>query len=235
MADRQPQLSVIIVNVNTRDLLAACLESVAKQDVSDTVEVIVVENGSTDGSTEMVRQSFPFCKLIRLDETIGFGAANNVGAKSSTAPMLLFLNSDTEVHAGALGELLSALQDRPECGVAGGLISDSVGERSASTPTSTGPVTTRLAASTGLRGPTFGSAGGSSSNWEASTSASSCTAKIRISAIAPASWAKGVGTSLLGRSPTTGASLRSHAHARGCSTRHSTISRASTTGHPDSG
>ena len=149
MADRQPLLSVIIVNVNTRDLLFACLESLASQDILDALEVIVVENGSTDGSPEMVRRSFPFCKLVRLDETIGFGAANNVGAKSSTGPLLLFLNSDTEVHAGSLGELLQAINERPECSVAGGIIRDSHGELEHSTgcfPTLAAMVFNRLSA-----------------------------------------------------------------------------------------
>jgi len=124
MADLSPRLSVIIVNVNTRDLLAACLESLTRQDVLGALELIVVENGSTDGSAEMVRQRYPACKLVRMEETVGFGAANNVGARNSTAPLLLFLNSDTEVHAGSLGELLGALGEHPEWGVAGGMIRD---------------------------------------------------------------------------------------------------------------
>lgn len=91
------------------------------------MEVVVVDNGSSDGSSEMVRRSFPFCKLIRLDETVGFGMANNIGAGASSAPILLFLNPDTFVYKDSLNRLLRRLEADPGCGIAGGMIFDADG------------------------------------------------------------------------------------------------------------
>ena len=128
-----PRLSVIIVNTNTRNWLETCLKSLEKQDIFNTIEVVVVENGSTDGSAEMVSQNFPTYKLIQLDETIGFGQANNRGAQNSTAPILLFLNPDTMVCEKSLGAFLPVFEEHPQCGAAGGIVYDGDGELECST------------------------------------------------------------------------------------------------------
>ena len=123
-----PRLSVIIVSVNVRAWLERCLRSLEKQDVFDDVEVVVVDNGSSDGSGEMVKWTFPYCKLIHLDDTVGFGLANNIGARHCTAPILLFLNPDTIVCTGSLNVMLLRLEEHPLCGVAGGKIFDGEGK-----------------------------------------------------------------------------------------------------------
>ena len=128
-----PLLSVVIVNTNTRDWLQGCLESLEKQDVFDRIQVVVVDNASSDGSEEMVRSDYSFCDLVQLEETVGFGQANNAGARRATAPLILLLNQDTVVREGSLRELIELLEEHPRCGVAGGLVYDGDGELERST------------------------------------------------------------------------------------------------------
>ena len=133
MTNRTPRLSVIIVNLNTAPWLWRCLAALQSQDVLADIEVVVVDNASTDGVAEQLERRFDFCKLVRLEETVGFGQANNIGTQHATAPLMLFLNPDTEVHPGALGEMLERLETSPECGIAGGLIYDGAGNLERST------------------------------------------------------------------------------------------------------
>ncbi len=128
MSDTPPLLSVIVVNVNTRNWLKPCLESLEEQDIFESLEVVVVDNGSTDGSADMVRRNFPACKLVQLDKTVGFGMANNIGVPHSTAPVLLFLNPDTILRENSLPVMLLRFEEYSQCGVAGGIIFDDEGE-----------------------------------------------------------------------------------------------------------
>ena len=127
MPDSTPLLSVVIVNTNTREWLQGCLQSLEKQDVFDRIQVVVVDNASTDGSAAMMRKDFPSCELVQLDETVGFGQANNAGARHAGAPLLLLLNQDTVVREGSLREFIELLEEHPRCGVAGGLVYDGEG------------------------------------------------------------------------------------------------------------
>ena len=130
-----PRLAIIIVNFNARDWLEKCLRSIYTQDIARQLEVIVVDSASTDDSVAMMRREFPCCKCIESQENLGFGRGNNVGAEQSVAPILLFLNPDTEVSTGALGDLLQFMEEHPDYGAAGGKIFDGDGEleRSAGT------------------------------------------------------------------------------------------------------
>jgi len=96
------RLSIIIVNWNTKELLSACLKSLHGDSAGSSMEVIVVDNGSADGSPEMVAREFPEVKLVRLEHNRGFSAGNNVGLKYASGEYLLLLNSDTEVRGDAL-------------------------------------------------------------------------------------------------------------------------------------
>ena len=87
-------LTVIIVSWNVRELLRRCLESLAL--ARGTMDVIVVDNASTDGSPDMVRTDFPHAHLVRNDANRGFPAANNQGLSLSQGRSLLLLNPDTE-------------------------------------------------------------------------------------------------------------------------------------------
>ena len=151
-----PRLAVIIVNYNTREWLARCLRSLERQSIRDEIEIIVVDNASSDGSIDEVRDEFPGCNLVSLDENIGLGAANNVGARLATAPTLLILNPDTELPPGALEEFLQVFERSCEVAIAGGTIHDGDGELERSTgsfPTLVSLVLDRLlAALPALRG-----------------------------------------------------------------------------------
>ena len=127
MSDTLPLLSVIIVSVDTREWLKPCLESLGEQDIFESIEVVVVDNGSSDGSADMVRHNFPAVRLIRLEKTVGFGTANNFGAKHSVAPVLLFLNPDTRLREGSLSAMLLRFAQQPDRGIAGGMVFDGQG------------------------------------------------------------------------------------------------------------
>ncbi len=87
--------SLIIVNYNTKEFLKNCLNSVLKHSLVGELEIIVVDNNSSDGSVEMIRNDFNSCvKLIANNRNIGFGPANNQGAKEAAGEFLFFLNSD---------------------------------------------------------------------------------------------------------------------------------------------
>ncbi len=110
-------ISVLVVNHDGREHLRRCLERLAAQE--DTyVEVIVVDNASTDGSALMVREAFPACRLIALDHNVGFGAANNVAAEAARGDRLLLLNSDAWLEDGALPRLAAALDADPRLALA---------------------------------------------------------------------------------------------------------------------
>jgi len=111
-------LSIIIVNYNTRDYLARCLESLAE--ISGiSVEIIVVDNASKDLSVEMVRQRFPEAMVIANAENRGFAKANNQAIAVSKGRYLYFLNPDAEVRRGALAAMISHLERHPDIGLAG--------------------------------------------------------------------------------------------------------------------
>ncbi len=115
-------LSIIIVNWNTRDLLAACLESVAAEIArmgEGEAETFVVDNASTDGSPEMVQEDFPWVRLIRNTENVGFARANNQAIRLAQGRYLLLLNSDTCLHAGSLQTLVDFMDAHPAAGAAG--------------------------------------------------------------------------------------------------------------------
>lgn len=88
-------VSIIIVNYNTKDLTRNCLRSVFEQTKGIDFEVIVSDNGSTDGSIEMIRTEFPQVVLIENNENLGFGTANNRALKVAKGKYVFYLNSDT--------------------------------------------------------------------------------------------------------------------------------------------
>lgn len=113
-----PDLSVIIVSYNTRDILCRCLDELASAGVGFDVEVIVVDNGSTDGTLEMLAGR-PDVTLHANDTNGGFAAANNQGLRMARAPYALLLNSDAFIGRDALTRGLTLLRGRPAVGLAG--------------------------------------------------------------------------------------------------------------------
>lgn len=114
-------VSIIILNYNTKDLLLACLASIAKAKDSNTWEVIVLDNASTDGSFEAVKNeklNLKSLKIIQNEKNLGFAAGNNVGIRQAKGTYILLLNSDTEVSANTITETKSFLDEHPEAGAA---------------------------------------------------------------------------------------------------------------------
>ena len=115
-------LSIIIVNWNTRELLAGCLRSLPKGAGAferSGIEIFVVDNASSDGSADMVREQFPSVRLIENTENVGFARANNQALREAKGAQLLLLNPDTVVTEGALDRLQHVLVGRLEVGIVG--------------------------------------------------------------------------------------------------------------------
>jgi GT2 family glycosyltransferase len=107
-----PNLSVVIVNYNTCDLLRACLASLTQSTLP--VEIIVVDNASSDGSAAMVRAEFPAIKLLAQANNTWFCGGNNLGIAAAQGEFVLLLNPDTVVPADALHQMVTYAQAHPE-------------------------------------------------------------------------------------------------------------------------
>lgn len=112
-------VSVIIVSWNTRELLRGCLESVYMDTRDASLEVIVVDNASEDGSADMVETAFPAAKVIRSASNAGFAAGNNAGMRAATGRWMLLLNSDTVVRDGAIDKTVECAERRADAGLVG--------------------------------------------------------------------------------------------------------------------
>jgi GT2 family glycosyltransferase len=119
-------LSVIIVSFNARADLERCLESLRAAPPTVDYEIIVVDNGSTDGSVEAARR-FSGVRVIEAGANLGFARANNVGIRASSGVNLLLLNSDTVVSPGSLDRLLDELGGDPSVAVVGPRLVDGDG------------------------------------------------------------------------------------------------------------
>ncbi len=114
-----PDLSVLIVNWNVRDLLRDCLRSIDAGRGGLALEVIVVDNASADGSAGMVAAEFPWVMLIPCAENVGFARGNNIALARARGRALLLLNPDTVIVGDALPALLATLATQPDVGVVG--------------------------------------------------------------------------------------------------------------------
>ncbi len=116
---KNPDLSIILVNYNTRDHLRQCLASLFEMESGPSCELFVIDNGSEDDSVEMVREQFPDVDLIVNEENLGFSRANNQGIRSSTGRNVLLLNTDTVVQPNAIETMFGFLNENPHVGVVG--------------------------------------------------------------------------------------------------------------------
>lgn len=113
-------LSIIIVSWNVRELLRSCLNSILNTPIEPyTVEVIVVDSASVDGSAEIVRSNYPQVKLLALSENVGFTRGNNLGLAQADGRYLMLLNPDTEVIGSALAQLMTYMDANPTVGIVG--------------------------------------------------------------------------------------------------------------------
>jgi len=114
---KTPDLSVVILTWNTVDLTMACLAALeAERAPRYTREVIVVDNGSVDGTAAAVRERFPDVRLVRNEDNRYYAAGNNQGAQAARGKWVCLLNSDTEVREGALDSLVDFLEQHPDYG-----------------------------------------------------------------------------------------------------------------------
>ncbi len=110
-------VTVAVVSWNTATLLAECLRSLEPEVEAGRAEVWVVDNGSTDGSPELVEREFPRIHLLRPERNLGYGAAVNLVAARTESPWIAAANSDVELSEGALAALLEAGQAEPRVGI----------------------------------------------------------------------------------------------------------------------
>ena len=112
-------LSIVIVARNTKDLLAGLLSSIDADRSLEaaTKEVIVVDNGSTDGTDDLITSQFPRAVYVRNPENRGFAAAANMGLRRSTGEFVLFLNSDTRLLPGEMIKMLAFMEKDPSIGI----------------------------------------------------------------------------------------------------------------------
>ena len=114
------ELSIIIVSFNTQEILTDCVNSVVKYTKDLRYEIIIVDNGSQDGSLERIKElenNFSQVSLINAQNNLGFGKANNLGAVKAKGDYLLFLNSDTLIFDNAIKESIDKLKKIPGYGV----------------------------------------------------------------------------------------------------------------------
>jgi GT2 family glycosyltransferase len=116
MTDR-PLASVVIPNWNGAHHLPVCLDALRAQTYPN-VEILLVDNGSTDGSHALVEEQYPEVRLLALDRNLGLTGANNVGFAAARGEILISLNNDTEADQRFVEALAAALQEHPEAGMA---------------------------------------------------------------------------------------------------------------------
>ena len=119
-------IAVVVVNYESGPALLRCVEG---WQADGAAEVVIVDNGSRDGSVERVRTRFPDLEVVVPGENLGYGSAANRGVAAAASPMILVCNPDLDVRPGALAALAGALDQDPECAMVGPMIRTSGGER----------------------------------------------------------------------------------------------------------
>jgi GT2 family glycosyltransferase len=113
------KISIVIVNYNVKDFLHKCLETIEIASGELTVETIVVDNNSSDGSLDYLKPKFPNVDFISLEENIGFGRANNIGFEKASGDYILVLNPDTEIKGNTLSHMLEYMESNKQVGISG--------------------------------------------------------------------------------------------------------------------
>ncbi len=113
------RVSVIIVTYNSSRVIGECLSSLAFDAQAGTIDVIVVDNASADGTPDLVRREFPWVRLIAGNENLGYSKGVNIGIREARARYLFILNPDTVVKRGAMARLVDFMDENPAVGIAG--------------------------------------------------------------------------------------------------------------------
>jgi N-acetylglucosaminyl-diphospho-decaprenol L-rhamnosyltransferase len=128
MTDRKPAsesgaaavtLSIIVPSYNARELLADCLQSIYQNPPSEPYEIIVIDDASADGTSDMVRARFPGVRLLTNEVNCHYATSNNRAVKIARGQFLYLLNSDTIVLPKALDQMVTFLREHPEAGAVG--------------------------------------------------------------------------------------------------------------------
>lgn len=127
-----PEVSIVIINWNTRDLLLHCIKCIYETRGALDLEVIVVDNASSDDSLVVLRKHFPCVYIIANERNVGFARANNQGVSASRAPYVLLLNSDAFLMPGALQVMLDLLMREPRAALIGAQLLNTDGSFQAS-------------------------------------------------------------------------------------------------------
>ncbi len=115
----QCDISIVIVNYNVKDFLKQCLESIRAASKTLSVETIVVDNDSQDGSVEFLKPLYPEVRFIASKENLGFGRANNIGFDVSNGKYILILNPDTVINEDTLDVMFEYMEKNPQIGISG--------------------------------------------------------------------------------------------------------------------
>jgi GT2 family glycosyltransferase len=118
-----PELSAIVVNWNQADYLRVCLRSL-EENAPPGIEIVVVDNGSSDGSQRMIKQLFPSVHLVESDRNLGWVEGIHEGVRHSKGRILFLLNNDTEIARGCIEAILQEFERRPEVAVVGCRVRD---------------------------------------------------------------------------------------------------------------
>lgn len=113
------KLSVIILCWNDRKVIEDCLRSIYANTRSTEFEVIVSDNGSTDGSVDLIRKAYPQIRVLENGQNLRFAKANNVGIRASSGEYVLILNPDTIIHNGTLDRMIAFADEHPDVGAFG--------------------------------------------------------------------------------------------------------------------
>jgi GT2 family glycosyltransferase len=113
-------LSIALVNWNNRDYLEGCLESIEAAQLPFCYEIVVADNGSTDGSQQMLAQRFPFVKIVQNEGNVGVARGNNQCIRNSSGRYIYVLNNDTEVNRESVEAMVRFLDEHPAAGAVGG-------------------------------------------------------------------------------------------------------------------
>jgi GT2 family glycosyltransferase len=114
------ELSIVIVNFNTREMIVECLRSIEAQTRDTTYEIVIVDNMSTDGSADVIRCKFPNVRLLASATNLGFARANNLAISHARGRRILLLNPDTLILEQAIDRLMSFSREHPSNGIWGG-------------------------------------------------------------------------------------------------------------------
>lgn len=122
-----PRLSIIIVTYNSRGHIDGCLESLTRTPPRIDHDIVVIDNASTDGTTDAIRTRWPAVRVIEAGANVGFARGNNIGFRETFGELVLLLNPDTVVPAGAIETLVGSLDARADAAVAGPRLVDADG------------------------------------------------------------------------------------------------------------